>query len=182
MRRSHPPNSSSRRLHFLSCHASTIAETKRGLIAAWFGGSREGASDVGIWLSRQTDNKWSAPEEIATGDDGSGNRLPCWNPVLFQFRHGPLLLFYKVGPSPSKWWGMVKESADGGVSWSAARRLPDGILGPIKNKPIQLADGTLLCPSSAENDGWSVHIERSEDNGRTWTEIQAVERWPRPSG
>ena len=33
------------------------------------------------------------------------------------------------------------------------RRLPDGILGPIKNKPVQLASGDILCPTSCEDAG-----------------------------
>ena len=154
---------------FDSCHASTIVETKQGLVAAWFGGSHEGASDVGIWLSRREGNAWTLPVEVADGTYDTTKRLPCWNPVLFQPKDGPLLLFYKVGSSPSTWWGMLKTSTDGGKTWSAGRRLPDKILGPIKNKPIQLADGTLLCPSSAEGkDGWRVHFERTFDLGLTW--------------
>jgi predicted neuraminidase len=47
-------------------------------------------------------------------------------------------------------------------------RLQDGILGPIKNKPIQLADGKILAPSSTEHGGWHVHIESSLDDGGTW--------------
>ena len=78
------------------------------------------------------------------------NRLPCWNPVLFQPKRGPLLLFYKVGPSPTSWWGLLTTSADGGKSWSPPKRLPEGILGPIKNKPVQLRNGDLLCGSSTE--------------------------------
>jgi predicted neuraminidase len=154
---------------FPACHASTIAEpTGGGLVAAWFGGAKEGAKDVGIWVARQVDGKWSAPAEVATGEAPGEPRHPCWNPVLFQPAKGPLLLFYKVGPSPSKWWGMLRTSADGGATWSEARRLPEGILGPIKNKPMQLADGTILSPTSDETAGWRVHFERSADNGATW--------------
>jgi predicted neuraminidase len=62
----------------------------------------------------------------------------------------------------------MKTSEDQGRTWSEARRLPAGMLGPIKNKPIQLAGGTILCPSSTEHDGWRIHIERTDDRGRTW--------------
>jgi predicted neuraminidase len=106
--------------------------------------------------------------EVANGVPSPTNRLPCWNPVLFQLRSGPLLLFYKVGPSPTRWWGMLMTSADGGQTWSKPRRLPEGILGPIKNKPVQLAGGDLLCPSSTEHNGWRVHFERTRDLGQTW--------------
>ena len=165
------------------CHASTIVELPDGtLAAAWFGGSREGATDVGIWLSRRIRERWTAPVEVANGAQPAPPgqytalppRLPCWNPVLFQPRRGPLLLFYKVGPNPSSWWGMMTTSDDGGRSWSAPRRLPPGILGPIKNKPIQLNDGTLLCGSSSEELGWRVHFERTPDLGRTWSRTDAL--------
>jgi alpha-L-rhamnosidase len=36
---------------FRKCYASTIAESKRGIVAAWFGGSGEGNPDVRIWCS-----------------------------------------------------------------------------------------------------------------------------------
>jgi len=158
---------------FPSCHASTLAETPRGLVAAWFGGRREGAKDVGIWLSRQVDGRWSKPEQVATGQSGD-DLWPCWNPVLFQVPKGPLLLFYKVGPSPSTWWGLLKTSTDSGRSWSKAARLKDPIVGPIKNKPVLLDDGTLLCGSSSEHDGWRVHMERTKDFGKTWTHTDAL--------
>jgi predicted neuraminidase len=158
---------------FASAHASTIVETRDGLVAAWFGGTREGANDVGIWTSRRVGGKWSSPVEVATGVQADGSRLPTWNPVLFELRKGELALFYKVGPNPREWWGLVRTSTDDGRTWSAARRLPDGILGPIKNKPVRLADGTLIAPSSTETpespSTWRVHFERSRDIGATWS-------------
>jgi predicted neuraminidase len=65
---------------------------------------------------------------------------------------------------------MMISSEDDGKTWSKPQRLPDGILGPIKNKPVQLANGDILCPSSTEGDGgWRVHFERTSDLGKTWT-------------
>ncbi|MBI1313606.1 sialidase [bacterium] len=154
---------------FPQCHASTIEETKDGLVAAWFGGTHEKNPDVGIWVSRRSDGKWSTPVEVANGVVSAEQRYPTWNPVLFQPKTGPLLLFYKNGPSPSTWWGELLRSNDGGKTWSKMERLPDGIYGPIKNKPVQLEDGTILSGSSTEHDGWRVHMELSTDNGKTWT-------------
>jgi len=158
---------------FASAHASTIVETRDGLVAAWFGGTREGAPDVGIWLSRLIRGNWTAPVEVANSFPGSTERYPCWNPVLFRTSDDELTLFYKVGPSPSMWWGMVKTSRDSGRTWTEARRLPDGILGPIKNKPVRLADGTVIASSSTESadnpSRWAVHFESTSDGGTTWT-------------
>lgn len=150
-----------------SCHASTIVETGDSLVAAWFGGTHERHPDVGIWVARHDGDAWSTPVEVANGLIG-GERYPTWNPVLFQPTSGPLLLFYKVGPTPQSWWGMLTTSDDGGHTWSTPRRLPPGIIGPVKNKPIELAGGVLLCPSSTEDHGWRVHFERTADNGATW--------------
>ena len=84
------------------------------------------------------------------------------------------MLFYKVGPNPSSWWGMLMKSEDGGQTWSKPRRLPAGIVGPIKNKPVQLPNGDVLCPSSTENNGWRVHFERTSDLGENWTATEPV--------
>lgn len=172
-------------------HASTLVETRDGtLLAAWFGGEHEGAADVGIWLTRREGEGWQSPRRVAGGvqddavqdgvmhgdvvqDDAmrvENSPQPTWNPVLFQPAHGPVQLYYKAGPNPRQWWGMLTVSNDDGLHWSAPRRLPDGILGPIKNKPLQLPNGRILAPSSSEDeaDGWRVHIETSDDNGLHW--------------
>jgi alpha-L-rhamnosidase len=151
------------------CHASTIAESNGQLVAAWFGGTEEKNKDVGIWVSYRDGQTWSEPVEVVNGIQKDGTRYPCWNPVLFQPKEGPLMLFYKVGPNPKEWWGLLVTSNDGGVEWSTPQRLPGEIVGPIKNKPIQLADGSILCPSSSENNGWRVHMELTPDLGQNWT-------------
>lgn len=156
-----------------ACHAATLVVTDRGtLLAAWFGGTAEGHADVGVWLARRDagTETWSAPVEIAGGAVGD-EHFPCWNPVLFQPRGGPLRLCYRVGPSPQRWWGVSRTSLDDGRTWSPPQRLPDGVLGPIKNKPVQLTSGELLAGSSTEDParGWLVHVEHSTDGGATWT-------------
>ena len=162
-----------------SCHASTIEDTPQGLVVAWFGGTYEKHPDVGIWMTRQVYGEWTYPVEVATGvqytrSDGSVHRHPTWNPVLFQYPDGPLVLFYKCGPAPDDWWGMMMSSTDSGASWSVPARLPEQIDGPVRNKPVLLEDGTLLCGSSTEFDGWRVHFEWTNDHGETWHRNRAI--------
>ena len=162
---------------FPQSHSATILELEGGeLLCAFFGGTHERHPDVEIRLTRkQPGGVWSAPVSVADGVQPKGDRLPTWNPVLFQKRGGEVMLFYKVGPSPSEWWGMVKTSNDGGRTWSKAQRLGDKIIGPVKNKPIYLKDGTIVSSSSTEGKGgWRVHIERSTDGGKSWNIIGPI--------
>jgi predicted neuraminidase len=150
---------------FPSCHAATLVETAPGrMLAAWFGGTAEGAKDVKIWASTYDGKRWSAPV-VAAEEPGQ----PTWNPVLFLGSKKTLFLFYKAGPSPERWSGFVRRSRDQGRTWSKAEILPAGLLGPIKNKPIELADGVILAPTSVESyRAWCCWVERSSDDGRTW--------------
>jgi predicted neuraminidase len=156
---------------FPSCHSATIAETPTGLVASFFGGTKERNPDVEIYISRFVDGKWLAPVSAANGIQPDGKRLPTWNPVLYQVPGGDLLLFYKIGPKPSEWWGMMRTSKDGGKTWSDATKLPDGYIGPVKNKPVLLSNGNLFAPSSKEGDGWKIHFEVTKDNGKTWRTV-----------
>ncbi|WP_137402082.1 sialidase family protein [Echinicola rosea] len=159
-----------------SCHASTIAETPDGLVAAWFGGTHERNPDVGIWVSHRKDGKWTPSVEVANGVINDTLRYPTWNPVLYQVPDGDLQLYYKVGPHPSKWWGMLITSADGGHTWSAPKALPDSAIGPVKNKPVLLGNGNLIAPSSTEGNGWNIHFEVTPDFGETWETVGPIAR------
>ncbi len=113
--------------------------------------------------------------EAAIGD---GYREACWNPVLFETPSGELQLYFKIGFNIQSWQGWRVISKDGGKTWSKRERLrfgglagmklpPQGIYGPIKNKPI-LNDGRLIAPTSDEHDGWKIYFELSDDMGQTW--------------
>jgi len=152
---------------FASCHASTVAATGDGaVLSAWFGGSEEGAEDVGIWLSRRENGSWSAPLCMA-GEPG----LPHWNPVLFSADGKTIFLYYKIGKTIPEWRTLVRRSEDRGITWSEARELVPGDVGgrgPVKNKPIVLSSGAWLAPASVEGKYWDAFADRSVDGGRTW--------------
>lgn len=161
-------------------HASTIVETSGGqLVAAWFGGLHEKHPEVAIYVAHHDGDGWQPAVAVADGRQADGSQLPTWNPVLFQPDGGPLHLFYKVGPNPQEWWGVLKTSDDGGETWSEPRRLPDGLLGPIKNKPVISGMGAWIAPSSTEGpEGWRLRFERSEDQGATWTAGPTIDPGP----
>lgn len=153
---------------FNSCHASHLTVLPDGDIAAvWFAGSKEGEDDIAIWGARRHQGKWGAAIIIA---DEEG--LPHWNPVLQQRTNNELILFYKVGALLKEWYTRCKLSQDQGLSWSEPVELVEGDRGgrgPVRNKIIVLADGTWLAPASTEDGIWQAFVDRSEDEGATWT-------------
>lgn len=162
---------------FRSCHSATVLELRSGeLLCAFFGGTRESHPDVETRLSRKpVGGEWTPPVSVADGNEPGGERMSTGNPVLFQECAGEVMLFYKVIKPDVGFLGRVKTSSDGGHTWSEARKVGDGLMGAVKNKPIQLDNGTILSPSSTEDDhGWRVHIERSTDGGKTWKLIGPI--------
>ena len=160
-----------------SVHAPTIAETSSGLVAAFFGGQYEGNSDVSIYIRRYNNNGWTSPQKVVEGLIAGSERKACYNPVLFNYSDGELILFYKIGKNVQDWSGYLVRSFDDGKTWSKPEALPEGFLGPIKNKPILIGD-KLICPSSTENDGWQVHFEITEDKGKIWRKTVKINSKP----
>jgi predicted neuraminidase len=159
---------------FPSCHSASIVELADGtLLSVFFGGSRESASDVEVRLCRKEPGKdWEAPISIA---DSLGS---IENPVIFEERSGKVFVFYKITHVKNYRMGRMKISTDGGKTWGPERKLGERIMGPEKNKPVQLDDGTILTPNADRNgwvDGGSLFVERSTDGGVTWENIRGAD-------
>ena len=158
---------------FDSCHAATLTLTSPdSLLTAWFGGSAEGNDDVAIWASRRCGSQWKKPLRVAKVSEE-----PHWNPVLFSAPDGTVHLFFKVGRKIPDWQTWIMSSTDGGRHWTDPKALVPGDAGgrgPVKNKPIVLADGCWLAPLSIRADPdeqtrrVNAYTDRTCDGGRTW--------------
>jgi predicted neuraminidase len=180
---------------FSQCHASTlVALPDRRILVAWFGGTREGHADVGIWAAERTafgagsdapptrsattptaripsapGTDWSEPRRIAKVADE-----PHWNPVLFALSPSgdDLVLHFKVGARIRDWETWMQRSDDAGRTWSAATRLVPGDRGgrgAVRNKPIRLASGDWLAGASLERwRRWDSFIDRSPNGLDAW--------------
>ncbi len=162
---------------FAQCHASTLIQLRDGTFwVAWFGGTKEGATDVGIWGAQRRGRQWSTPRCLARVRD-----CAHWNPVLHVGEEDHMYLFFKVGATISAWETWIMESFDAGHTWSAPRQLivgDKGGRGPVKNKLIVLSDGTWLAGASLEQNGWDVFVERSQDRGKSWVASAFICRDP----
>lgn len=157
-------------------HAATLVEYKPNeIMASWFGGSYEGAKDVGIYTSIFKEGTWIPTQLVVKPPVIKGDTLACWNPVLFKSKSKILYLFYKVGKNPREWFGAMLTSLDNGASWSTPKYLPKGFLGAIKNKPVEITPGTILCGSSTEsteNNQWGAHVETYNEGTDSWSKTE----------
>ncbi len=160
-------------------HAITIVETKGGdLLCAWFGGAVEADPNVAIWASRRKPGEPWGKAYVAADEA----EIACYNPVLFYVDEA-LWLFYKAGSTPETWTGYYRISTDDGHTWSESTILPAGLFGPIKNKPVRLADGRIACGSSTESyQAWTGWINFYDPTARTWSvrgPLAMAGEWPR---
>ena len=165
------------------CHASTLAAVGgvQGIetLACWFGGSYEGADDVGIYLSACRQGQWSEQELVVSTQE------PCWNPVLYL--HGAeaagqrVSLFYKQGRAIADWrtYAITLTLKQGEVLCSEPHELVDGDVsggrGPVRNKPLRLASGRILAGASTEHGIWKAFADISDDDGASWHKSSAVQ-------
>jgi len=142
-----------------SVHVASLCEISGGrLLAAWYGGTREGARDVQIYLTTldQGETNWSAPRAVVTRDSAQrelGRYVKkVGNALLFSDGGERINLLY-VSIALGGWSGSslnLKTSVDGGQTWSPSQRLH---LSPffniselVKNQPAALRDGGWAVP------------------------------------
>ena len=162
-----------------SVHAATVCELPSGdLMAAWYGGSHEYASDVvilGAFFRRSTGTWTEAVVLVETEGCTVGN------PVLFSVRPGELRLFYSVMYEVLNWGACklkYRVSTDGGVTFGPRHVLRDETGLMPRNTPCVLSNGELLLPLY---DDTGVHASVcliSGDEGQSWETSMPIRSTP----
>ena len=142
-----------------SVHSATAAEISGGrLMAFWYGGSREGASDVSLYSSVYSlgQKTWS-PERVVVTREFAQRHLQrtlrkLGNPVVGRDSKGRLCLYF-VSVSVGGWAGSAVNlmvSEDEGETWSPPRRLVSSpffnISTLVKGAPLLFSDGAVGLP------------------------------------
>jgi len=168
--------------YFEQCHSSTVIHFgENKYMIAYMAGSGEGKDDSGIWLTNGfftgEEMVWGVPVQIAKIREEAH-----WNPVLFKDKESKIYLFFKVGREISIWETWVITSEDNGKTWSKPYELVEndkGGRGPVRSKPITLSNGTIIAGASFESnfgdEHWNVFVDKSYDNGRTWSSSNYIE-------
>ena len=179
-----------------SVHAGSLTRLANGdLLAAWFGGSREGAADVAIYTARfdSGEKEWSVPVAV-TDRQRSSRELGRYvrklgNPVIYTDQQGRAWLYY-VTVSLGGWAGSsisVKVSDNGGRRWSRATRLVTSpflnVSTLVKGSPIALEDKQTLLPvyhEFANKFGEALHLDNKGKLIATYRmsqSPQAIQPW-----
>jgi predicted neuraminidase len=162
-----------------SVHSATAAEISGGRLRAfWYGGSREGASDVAIYTSvyslRQKD--WSPERAVVTREFAQRHLRrtvrKLGNPVVGRDPRGRLCLYF-VSVSVGGWAGSAVNlmiSEDEGETWSPPRRLVASpffnISTLVKGAPLLFSDGAVGLPVYHELLGKFGELLRLDSEGR----------------
>lgn len=142
-----------------SVHVASLCEVSGGrLLASWYGGTREGAQDVNIYMAvlNRGETNWSSPRAVVTrvaAQRELGRYVKkVGNALLFSDGGERVNLLY-VSIALGGWSGSslnLKTSADGGQTWGPSQRLH---LSPffniselVKNQPAALRDGGWAVP------------------------------------
>lgn len=175
---------------FETCHAADLLELPNGdLLAVWFAGSDEGNADISIVLSRLEAGAsvWSSPVKVSDDDTRSEQ-----NPSLFLKSENEIWLIYTAQvsrtPENNPFFNLqytaeirCKKSFDNGKTWGATTVLFDRPGSFCRQKIQVLASGRYvfgnwICfPDESRNGSDITVIQISDDEGKTWREVQMPE-------
>ena len=154
--------------HGAQCHSSTLTELSNGdILAAWWSGSYEGATDAVIKLARLR------PEQSAWDGAETAVDIPDrfeGNPVLSVFPDGAVRLFLVVVDPEAKGRVqiMFRRSDDQGHTWGSIERFITELGIRTRNRPLIMANGEILLPLFDHLTDRSVFLA-SGDGGKTWS-------------
>jgi len=175
-----PPNLTSQfvtREETLESHAASGQFTSDGrLMAAWYGGSAEGAYDVSLYTAIAEQPRWSEPREVMDvhlAQSGLTRYVrKIGNPVLFQHSTGRLFLFF-VTVSAGGWAGSAinyQISDDDGDSWQPPNRLVTSpflnISTLVRGPAHEYQDGSIGLPIYHEFLGKFAELLRLDSHGQ----------------
>jgi len=144
-------------------HSASLATLPdNGVAAVWYGGSREGARDTQIYLSRfsEPEGSWQNPRPIYSKkivERELGRYIKkLGNPVLYADYHGRLYILF-VSVSFGGWSGSAINLAisdDQGASWGSLKRLVTSpfanVSTLVRNNPVHIKQGAILVPAYHE--------------------------------
>jgi len=159
------------------------------LYAVWYGGptpEEDTNNYVVLAISEDRGQTWSGEKLVI---EHASEDVRCFDPEIWLAPDGLLWLFWAQhagGPednlnerSLSGVWAMTAKEADGpDASWSAPRRLCDGVM---MCKPVVLSTGAWALPVSywhRREQGSAVMVV-SNDQGRNWGEFGASGAGPK---
>jgi predicted neuraminidase len=164
--------------------ASVIEKLNGGLLATWFGGSREGGKDVYIWGADYSPatHSWSVPRHIIGPAEtrlALGRYIKTvGNSVLVRGKNGELQLYF-TSVSVGGWAGSslnVARSEDDGRSWGHPQRL---ITSPffnistiVKSVTVSYSDGSIGLPIYHEFIGKFSELLRLDNAGEIINKIR----------
>jgi predicted neuraminidase len=164
-------------------HATTAyAHGPDGVTAYWYGGTREGASDVAIYQSRLHDDRWDEPRVVVDREQmkaGLSRHIrKLGNPTVLRHPDGRLWLFV-VTVSVGGWAGSsisLVESTDNGQTWSRAKRLVTSPLFNlstlVRGSAFFYSDGTVGLPVYHEFMGKFGELLRLDQDGSVLQKIR----------
>jgi len=159
-------------------HSATGVTLNNGnLLSMWYGGSREGHTDVALYSAvfDQNTQSWDKHQKVLDRYDASDslNRYikKIGNPILVKHPQGPIVLIY-VSVSLAGWATShlnMAVSYDEGQTWHDSKRLVTtpfmNISMLVKNDAVIYSDGTIGITAYHELKGEFSEIVRVNLNG-----------------